>query len=106
MQARLQTLQQLYLKSSRTLPGPPDLQATRESGLAAAIETQMAAHVWTGSPSQDEPVLPPRDIVPALNEIAALQKERGGLKSQVSVLHITWLLGLSYAILSKVLLSC
>ena len=83
MQARLQTLQQLYLKSSRTLPGPQDMQVTREHDLAAAIEPEMAAHSPVGNAAADEPMLPPRDIVPALNEIAALQKERNSLKRQV-----------------------
>ena len=85
MQARLHTLQQLYLKSSRTLPPPPDAQAARELRLAAAIEPHMLAQGHSGSPARDdEPSLPPRDIVHALNEIAALQKERAGLKAQVA----------------------
>ena len=85
MQARLHTLQQLYLKSSRTLPPPPDAQATREQRLAAAIAPHMLAQGHSGSPARDdEPILPPRDIVHALHEIAALQKERAGLKAQVT----------------------
>lgn len=70
------------------MPGPPEVQATRELDLAATIEPHMAAHSPTGGPAADEPVLPPRDIVPALNEIAALQKERSGLKSQVQASHL------------------
>ena len=64
------------------------MQATRELDLAAAIDTQMTDHIPTHNLALDEPVLPPRDIVPALNEIAALQKERSGLKSQVSTSHL------------------
>lgn len=84
-QARLRTLQRLYLESSRTPPGPEDAQATRERALAAAIEPHMAAQGPAAECSDaDEPVLPPRDIVRALNEIAALQKERINLKAQVT----------------------
>ena len=95
MQARLHTLQQLYLKSSRTLPPPPDAQATREQRLAAAIAPHMLAQGHSGSPARDdEPILPPRDIVHALNEIAALQKERAGLKAQVTPVRFASLYGL------------
>ena len=65
------------------------MQATRELDLAAAIEPHLAAQSPTGGPAADEPVLPPRDIVPALNEIAALQRERSVLKSQVQASHLT-----------------
>ena len=89
MQARLQTLQQLYLKSSQTLPGPLDIQALRELDLAEAIEPHMAVQISdpAGSPVADMPTLPPRDIVHALNEISALQKERKDLKTLVSAKH-------------------
>ena len=60
------------------------MQTTRELDLAAVIEPHMAANQCTaGSPGADEPNLPPRDIVRALNEIAALQKERAALKAHV-----------------------
>ncbi len=60
------------------------MQATRELHLAAVIEPHIVAdHCPAASMCLDEPSLPPRDIVRALNEIAALQKERAALKSQV-----------------------
>ena len=91
MQARLQTLQQLYLKSSQTLPGPLDIQAFQELNLSKIIEPLMAAQISDppGSPVADMPTLPPRDIVHALNEISALQKERKDLKTLVSAKHLT-----------------